>query len=158
MGTDQVLPSLVSMSQKLALVGRKSTVTRLLGVGGISIRGVSRNCGQPLARKQQRSGVPGSRITQRRSRRGSVVMNPISIHEDTGSIPGLTQCVGDKESHRDSLWGEKSLRDPPSLKHKLIPLALWLSSFSTPSRLLKYACFFFPGLVIKSWAWNSQEA
>ena len=29
------------------------------------------------------------------SHRGSVVMNLTSIHEDVGSIPGLTQCIKD---------------------------------------------------------------
>ena len=39
--------------------------------------------------------VPLKFYVQERSHPGSAVMNPTSIHGDSGSIPGLTQWVKD---------------------------------------------------------------
>ena len=43
----------------------------------------------PMLRKQNKKKKSGS------SYHGSAEMNPISIHKDAGSIPGLTQWVKD---------------------------------------------------------------
>ena len=46
-------------------------------------------------RRETRGGERGKRSRSGSSCCGAVVMNPSSIHEDVGSIPGLDQWVGD---------------------------------------------------------------
>ena len=48
------------------------------------------------------------KLVHRSFHQGSVVMNPTSIHEDMGSIPGLTQWV--KGSGIASLWYRSQTR------------------------------------------------
>ena len=45
--------------------------------------------------KSENAGALRKNSGQRSSHHGSVVMDPTSIHEDAGSIPGLTQWAKD---------------------------------------------------------------
>ena len=49
-----------------------------------------------------------TRIQRRSSRGGSAVLNPTSIVEDVGLIPGLSQWV--KVQHRCELWHRSQMR------------------------------------------------